>query len=154
MTVHQERLLKNVPIYKLQLVREKTVEYKNRIMITSPKQLYDFAWPFFEDSCVEKMVLVLLNTSNHVIGVSTISTGGLDSSIVEPRMIFKPAMDANAACFIITHNHPSNGLEPSKEDKLTTKKIAEAGHIMGIHMRDHVIVTDNGYTSMAERGFI
>ena len=80
------------------------------------------------------------------------STGSLNSSIVHPREIFKRAVLQNAASIIICHNHPSGDPTPSQEDINTTKRIYDAGKILGIELLDHVIIGDNKYTSLKEKG--
>jgi DNA repair protein RadC len=80
--------------------------------------------------------------------------GGLSSSVVEPRQIFKTAMLANAAAIILAHQHPSGNPEPSQEDIKITRQLTEAGEIMGIPVHDHLIITESDFTSLAERGVI
>jgi DNA repair protein RadC len=89
-----------------------------------------------------------------VTGLSQISVGGLSSSVVEPRQIFKTAILANAAALILAHQHPSGNPEPSREDIQITSQIAEAGEVMDIPIHDHLIITEADYTSLAERGVI
>jgi len=101
----------------------------------------------------ENFVVVLLNTKNEVIEISTVSVGTLDASLVHPREVFKPAVRASAASVILAHNHPSGKVEPSREDREVTRRLGEAADILGIGMLDHVIVGD-GYFSMKEHGML
>jgi DNA repair protein RadC len=80
--------------------------------------------------------------------------GGLSSSVVEPRQIFKTAILANAAAVILAHQHPSGNPEPSREDIQITRQLVEAGNIMGISVHDHLIITESDFTSLTERGVI
>jgi len=101
----------------------------------------------------EHFVVVLLNTKNEVIEAPTISVGTLSSSLVHPREVFKPAIRASAASVVLAHNHPSGRVEPSREDREVTGRVAEAGGIIGIEVLDHVIVGE-GYFSMKEHGML
>lgn len=87
-------------------------------------------------------------------GLSQISVGGLSSSVVEPRQIFKTAILANTAALILAHNHPYGNPEPSREDIKITRQLVEAGEIMGISVHDYLIITESDFTNLAERGVI
>ncbi|HZC19248.1 MAG TPA: DNA repair protein RadC [Rubrobacteraceae bacterium] len=97
----------------------------------------------------ENFVAVLLNTKNEVIEAPLVSVGTLSASLVHPREVFKPAIRASAASVILAHNHPSGKVEPSREDREVTRRLAGAAEILGIEVLDHVIVGD-GYFSMKE----
>ena len=101
----------------------------------------------------EHFVVVLLNTKNEVIEAPTVSVGTLSSSLVHPREVFKPAIRASAASVVLAHNHPSGRVEPSREDREVTRRMVEAGGIIGIEVLDHVIVGE-GYFSMKEHGML
>ncbi|OPY75035.1 MAG: hypothetical protein A4E65_03636 [Syntrophorhabdus sp. PtaU1.Bin153] len=105
------------------------------------------------DKAKEHFKLVLLNTRNRVIGISTISIGTLNASLVHPREVFKEAVVRSASSVILVHNHPSNDLEPSEEDIRITRRMVEAGKIMGIEVLDHIIVTRHQFVSLKARGF-
>ena len=95
-----------------------------------------------------------INTANTLTGMHIASVGGLAASIVEPRQVFKAAVLANAAAVLLAHNHPSGNPEPSREDVAVTRQLVEAGKVMGIPVHDHLIITDHGHTSLAERGLM
>ena len=101
----------------------------------------------------ENFVAMLLNIKNEVVETPTISVGTLSASLVHPREVFKPAIRASAASVILAHNHPSGKVEPSREDREVTVRLAEAAKILGIELLDHVIVGD-GYFSMKEHGML
>ena len=101
----------------------------------------------------ENFVAVLLNTKNEVIGFPTISVGTLSASLVHPREVFKPAIRASAASVVLAHNHPSGKVEPSREDRKITERLAGAAQIIDIEVLDHVILGD-GYFSMREHGLL
>ena len=100
----------------------------------------------------EYFLALLLDTRNQLIRVAEISVGSLDSSIVHPREVFKEAISASAASVIFAHNHPSGDPEASEDDISLTKRLAEAGEIMGIDVLDHVIIGDRKYLSLKREG--
>ncbi|MFO8059169.1 MAG: DNA repair protein RadC [Bacillota bacterium] len=98
--------------------------------------------------------IVLLNTRNRVLGIEVVSVGGLDSSVVHPREIFKVCVRRSAAAVILAHNHPSGDPTPSREDIEVTERIVSAGTLMGIDVLDHLIIGDDCYVSLREQGGI
>lgn len=103
---------------------------------------------------VEEMYMILLNTANKSLGYSKVSTGGVSGTLVDIKIIFQIALIGNASAFIIAHNHPSGNLKPSNADISLTRKIKEAGEIMEIKLLDHLILTKEGFMSMADEGKI
>lgn len=100
----------------------------------------------------EEFRVILLDTKNHVIQVETVAVGSLNSSGVKPREVFKNAIRNSAAAVILIHNHPSGDPTPSREDVALTKRLAQAGELLGIEVLDHIIVGDGKYVSLkAER---
>lgn len=102
----------------------------------------------------EYFKIVLLNTKNRVLGIEVVSVGGLNSSVVHPREIFKVCVRRSAAAVILAHNHPSGDPTPSREDIEVTERIVSAGALMGIDVLDHLIIGDNCYVSLREQGRI
>lgn len=98
--------------------------------------------------------VVLLNSANRIIRDVTISEGTLNASLVHPREVFKAAIDDRAASVILLHNHPSGNPEPSAEDISITEQLRQAGKIMGIPVRDHIIVAGSHFTSLAKSGYL
>jgi len=96
----------------------------------------------------EHFLALLLDTRNRLIRTATVSMGSLDSSIVHPREVFKEAIKASAASVIFVHNHPSGDPEPSPDDIELTRRLVEAGKLLGILVLDHVIVGDGAYLSL------
>lgn len=117
-----------------------------------PQDVFDEYGPIMSDLKREVFKVVLLNTAHCRITDFTASEGGLASSIVEPRLIFRRAILEHAAAVICLHNHPSGNPEPSREDLLITKQLVGAGKLLGIPLRDHVIIAADSFTSLAERG--
>ena len=107
-----------------------------------------------KDNEQELMMLLCLDSRNRVISRNIITIGGLNSSIVHPREIFRTAIMNNANSIILVHNHPSGNPEPSKEDIEITEMLIKASKVMGIEILDHVIVGYDSYTSMNEKDIV
>ncbi len=101
----------------------------------------------------EYFLALLLDTRNQLIKVAEISVGSLDSSIVHPREVFKEAISASAAAVIFAHNHPSGDAEASPDDINLTKRLAEAGELVGIDVLDHIIIAGKRFLSLKREGF-
>ena len=119
-----------------------------------PQDVYLEYAPFLSDLKREIFKVVLLNTAHGRISDFTASEGGLSSSIVEPRLVFRRAILEHAAAVICLHNHPSGNPEPSQEDVAVTRQLAAAGKTLGIPLRDHIIIGGDSFTSLAERGLV
>ena len=98
----------------------------------------------------EHFIGLYLNTRNRLLVRETISIGSLNASIVHPREVFEPALRQGAASLIVVHNHPSGETDPSEDDLAITRRLSEAGEILGVPLLDHVIVGGRGYTSLKE----
>ena len=96
----------------------------------------------------EHFVVLYLNARNQLIHKETISIGTLNASLVHPREVFKPAIDYLTASVIVAHNHPSGDVEASEDDIKLTKRLVEAGQLMGIELVDNLIVTKNNFKSI------
>ena len=142
-----------IPVVGTRLVREAEAPWP-RSQLSSPEDVVAFFQEYFAGRCQEEFWIVLLSTANTVLALSRLSVGGLAASIVEPRAVFRTAILANAASVICVHNHPSGAAEPSREDIRITRQLVGAGKRMGIEVHDHIIVTQEGYTSLAERGLM
>lgn len=120
----------------------------------SPADVFREYAPIMSDLRREVFRVVLLNTGHVRISDFVASEGGIASSIVEPRLIFRRAILEHAAAVICIHNHPSGNPEPSREDVAVTRQLVRAGAHLGIPLRDHVIIAGDTYTSLAERGLV
>jgi DNA repair protein RadC len=99
------------------------------------------------DADQEHFVLLALDTKKRITGYKVISTGTLNSSLVHPRDVFRAAILLGAASFIVAHNHPSNDTTPSEEDLQVTRRLEEAGKLMGIPLVDQIILGRNDFVS-------
>ena len=102
----------------------------------------------------EYCYIFYLDVRNQIVRKELISVGTLNASLIHPREVFEPAVTHLAAHIIVAHNHPSGGVEPSEEDIEVTKRLVEAGKILGIEVIDHVIIAKNGYLSFKEKGLL
>lgn len=131
-----------------------TSSQEERLQISSPG---DAAGLFMEDLRYKKreyFKLVLLDTKNRVIAREQISEGSLNASIVDLRQIFGIALKKSAAAMILAHNHPSGDPAPSHEDLAITRRIKEAGELMGIKVLDHLVIGDGRFLSFKEKGLL
>ena len=101
----------------------------------------------------EVMKILFLNTKSRFLGEDDISVGTVNTALVSPREIFLEALKKNAVSVILLHNHPSGDPTPSKDDILVTKRVFEAGALLGIDLLDHIIIGDNCFISLREKGF-
>lgn len=119
-------------------------------VIENPQLLLDWLKCELAYKSQEHFLVVYLNTQNHIVAYKTLFIGTLDRSIVHPREIFKEAVSHSASKMIAVHNHPSGSMTPSKQDIEVTHLLMEAGQMMGIPLLDHLIVTDQGFTSLRQ----
>jgi len=124
---------------------------KKDVKITFPTDVLPFVRDIV-DKKQEHFVCITLNGANEVIGNRVVTVGLLNANQVHPREVFSDAIADRAASVILVHNHPSGNTEPSTDDSEITKRLKEAGEILGIKVHDHIIVSKSSYTSMKERG--
>jgi len=128
--------------------RLETTPREGKAQVKSPEDVVDVAGGRLKGKKREHFLTLLLDTRNRLIRVATVSMGSLDSSIVHPREVFKEAISASAASVIFVHNHPSGDAEPSEDDIELTRRLVEAGKVLGIAVLDHVIVGDEVFVSL------
>jgi DNA repair protein RadC len=128
-------------------------EFKN-FDIKDPETVVKAIRASIKDKAKEHFKLILLNPRNKIIGISTISIGILNASLVHPREVFKDAIMHTAASVVLAHNHPSGDPEPSEDDLKITKKLVDSGKILGIEVLDHIVIGKNNFCSFKERGLI
>jgi DNA repair protein RadC len=122
--------------------------------IKNPEAVCKVISSSIKEKAKEHFKLILLNSRNKKIGISTISIGTLTTSLVHPREVFKEALAHSAASVILAHNHPSGDPEPSEDDLKITRKLVESGKILGVEVIDHIIVGKNSFYSFREKGLI
>lgn len=130
---------------------ETTFDETKKIIVKSPADVVRLVKSDLKDKKKEHFFVILLDTRNQYLGKDKVSIGSLDTSIVHPREVFKPALSFSAASVILAHNHPSGDPEPSEEDIKLTKRLVEAAQIIGIDVLDHIIIGDQKYLSLKAR---
>lgn len=123
-----------------------TEEFRPKIEYA--EDVFKILGPEMQNLKQESAKIILLDSSNRLIKIETISLGTLDANIIHPRELFKSAIDNNASSIILVHNHPSGDPEPSEEDIDVTKKIIKAGKLMEIKVFDHIIIGNNRFSSI------
>jgi len=127
-------------------------ESGKREIVKTPEDVVALVHSRLKGKKKEYFLALLLDTRNQLIRVAEVSVGSLDSSVVHPREVFKEAVSASAASVLFVHNHPSGEPEASEDDVNLTKRLAQAGEIMGIDVLDHVIIGDRKYLSLKREG--
>lgn len=120
---------------------------------TSPHQIFQ-AFQFLMQETKEYFISLHLDGKNRVVCMDIVSIGSLNQSIVHPREVFKTALLSSAAAIILVHQHPTGDPTPSSEDIAITRRLKEAGEIMGIKVLDHCVVGLNDYCSFVEKGLL
>lgn len=135
---------------------EAECEYSTARKITSSSDAIEFCknhfWRLIQSGNQEEFHIVTLNTKNAVIDSHQITIGTLDASLVHPREVFRKAIKDAASSVLLVHNHPSGDPAPSKEDITVTKRLEQAGEIVGIDVLDHIVLGLCGCVSIQEWG--
>jgi DNA repair protein RadC len=128
------------------------VEAGNKPVVKTPEDVVSLVRSRLKGKRKEHFLALLLDTRNQLIKAAEISVGSLDGSLVHPREVFKEAISATAASVIFAHNHPSGDPTASEDDIRLTKRLAEAGEIVGIDVLDHIIIGDKNFLSLKREG--
>jgi DNA repair protein RadC len=120
--------------------------------IASSRDAFEIFRSVISDLPYEAFWIILLNKANKVINKCIISEGGISGTVVDPKKIYKIALDHHASSIILGHNHPSGNIQPSEADQKITKKIKDAGLMLDVAVLDHLIIGDNKYYSFADEG--
>jgi len=118
--------------------------------INTAQDVFNYFVDELQDKKKEQFYALFLDTKNKIIGEELISVGTLNTSLVHPREVFNPAIKASANSIILIHNHPSGDCKPSKDDLDVTKKLRDAGELIGIKIIDHVIIGKNQFNSIID----
>ena len=151
--------------YKTKLTESQKVVLEKEVAVNcpqvdrkmnSPEKIVGLAKYFLkmQEAPEEYMYMICMNTKLEMTSVFEISHGNVNSSIVGAREVFQKALLANAVSIALIHNHPSGDPTPSREDIEVTKRLIEAGKIVGIQVLDHIIIGRPGYTSLKEKGYL
>lgn len=142
---------------EVELIYKSKVPPSKRAKISSPEDAYRLlirVWDENKIELLEQFKVIYLNQAKHVLAIYNLSTGGLTSTVVDPRFVVLVGLKLNARSIILSHNHPSGNLEPSRADKLLTEKLENACNFFDIELDDHMIVSKENFSSFAVRGLI
>ncbi|TCC87050.1 DNA repair protein RadC [Pedobacter frigiditerrae] len=134
--------------------RRKETEKEGPLQITSSKDAYEILKAELSDLPHEEFWILILNRANFVTGKHFVSKGGQSGTVVDPKVIFKVAIENNAASIVLAHNHPSGNLRASSADISITKNLVQSGLLLEIPIYDHLIITDHSYLSLADEGLM
>lgn len=124
------------------------------VSVSSPGDAAGLVMEEMRHNLREHFRVVLLDTKNKVMGIEEISIGSLNTSLVHPREVFRPAIRKACASVILIHNHPSGDPTPSREDLDVTRRLVEAGKLVGIEVLDHLVIGDGKFVSFREKGLL
>lgn len=137
------------------------ISYKNKnqdaVKVSSSVEVYNFILNHWDDDTLdiqENVKMLLLNSSNTILGVYDVSRGGINSTVIDLRLVLSVALKCLASSIILVHNHPSGNINPSEQDREFTKKIKSACKFLEIQLFDHIIITRHDYYSFADNGYI
>ena len=142
----------SVPVFRVELVHERSFDAP---LALTPEDVAPVVCRYLKGADREHFVVIMLATNCRIIGINTCHIGSLDASVVSPREVLKPAVLANAAKIVVAHNHPSGSLQPSQADISVTRRLAQAGKLLGIPVLDSLIIGHDGeFASLAAKGLI
>jgi DNA repair protein RadC len=134
--------------------RRKNEDAITRNQITNSMDIFNIMHPYLGDLTHEEFWVLFLNRANRVMGKHQVSSGGMTGTVVDPKIIFKQALDAKATTIVLTHNHPSGNTRPSQQDVDLTKKLVDGGKLLEISVIDHIIICNHSFFSFADEGMI
>jgi DNA repair protein RadC len=129
-----------VAVYRVALVRESVIGESHSTPVRKSSEAAKVLRPLFENLDREQFVVLLLDAQHKPIGVNIVSVGSLNASIVHPKEAFKAAILANSSAVVVSHNHPSGSVEPSPEDIELSRRLREAGELLGIRVLDSIVL--------------
>ncbi|HLD53498.1 MAG TPA: JAB domain-containing protein [Sediminibacterium sp.] len=144
-------------VSEIELVYRSKIKATQRPLLRSSNDVFEFLlqhWNHDKIELIENAKAIFLNTACNVLGLLDISMGGTTSTIVDPKIVFLPAIKLNANRIILAHNHPSGRVNPSANDLLFTENICKAGMLLEIKIMDHMIISKDTYYSFADEGKI
>jgi DNA repair protein RadC len=144
-------------VAEVELIYKSKVKASQRPLISSSLDAYNVLKDLWEEGkidLVEQFKVLFLNRANRVLCLFNVSSGGITGTVADPRLIYTAALKVNAVSIVLSHNHPSGALKPSRQDEELTQKIKGAGAFLDIKVLDHVILSSEGYYSFADEGLL
>jgi len=149
---------KNLLVAEIQVIYKTKIKSSERPVVKDSRTSFQILSSLFDKNTIEmkeQMIMLCLNASNRVIGWFNVSSGGVGSTIIDPKIVFSTALKTIARGIILAHNHPSGSVLPSTSDIDSTKKLIEIGNLLDISILDHLIINAEGdYYSMSDEGNI
>lgn len=121
-------------------------------VISSSGQAYAYFAPLLKDLEHEEFWVIFLNRANRILGSECLSSGGMSSTVIDVRLLFRKALEIKASALIVAHNHPSTSVSPSEQDCAITEKIRSSGDLLDIVLHDHLIIAGDSYYSFVDEG--
>ena len=150
--------IKHLQVDEVQLIYKSKIPPSERLKVSCSKDAYEAFLNAWDDDTLEhheEFKVMLLNRANKVLGIITISRGGLSGTVVDLKQIFQAALKSNSSSIIVGHNHPSGNKQPSEADSRITKKIRDAGKFLDISVVDHLIlIPGQDFYSYADEGML
>lgn len=134
--------------------RRQASDIREKPQIRCSSDIFDYIYPMLADLQHEEFFVLFLNKANYVIGHRQISSGGVDGTVADLKIIMKHALEMLASGIVAIHNHPSGNLNPSEADKRLTKRLKEAALTLDINLLDHLIIGDRNYYSFSDKGLL
>jgi len=141
------------PVFSREVIRENMPDYIDTKRFTTPQQVFEMFRDLIYET-KEHFLSLHLDGKNRIVCLDRVSVGSLNQSIVHVREVMKSVLLSSAAAILLVHNHPSGDPSPSGEDINVTKRLKEAGELIGIRVLDHIIIGDGQYVSFVERGLL
>lgn len=152
-----KQMANNEKVTEIELVYRNPRDPSEQPSITSSELAHEVLRSTWDENKIdlqEQSRVMLLNRNNRLLGVSTISMGGISSAYVDLKLVFSLALKAHASAIIVAHNHPSGNLKFSEQDKLLTQRMVDLGEALELPVLDHLVITRNGYSSMEDQGIM
>jgi DNA repair protein RadC len=148
---------KTFKVAEIQLTYNPKFKVSERPQISTSKDAYNILihqWDKGKMGLIEEFKVMLLNRRNRVLGILHVSSGGLNGTIADPRVIFAAAITACASGIILCHNHPSQEVDPSSHDREITKRLKDGAKLLGIDVLDHLIISSDRFYSFSDEGLL
>lgn len=155
--MEQQHLPEALRVAEVELIYRTTVNVRQRPEVTSSGEAFAIFlqhWDTGKLGLIEEFKILLLNRAKRALGLYTVSSGGIATTVADQRLIFAMALKAAASSIILCHNHPSGNLTPSLFDQQVTYRLRDGGKLLNIQVLDHLIVYADGYYSFVDEGLL
>lgn len=153
----QPKMTKSNQLAEIEISYKSKIKSADRLKISRASDTYEIlkeVWNMDQIEHVESSVILLLNRASQVLGWCKISSGGVSGTVIDKKVIFQLALNANASGIILSHNHPSGNLKASQSDIDITNDVVKAGKLLDINVLDHIILTADGFLSLCDEGLM